>query len=92
MNDFRLYEIGKLGANHPAYFLPGPSAIRIFRTDPAQPSRYVLPSTFYTAKASAKSNIIGMGPQSLKGCRLPLYELFLCSLERRYEGHPFRIR
>jgi hypothetical protein len=61
-NDFPLYEIGKVGTYHPAYFLSGSSAIGIFFTDPAQPVCDVFPSTFHTAEATAKSNIIGMGP------------------------------
>jgi hypothetical protein len=61
-NDFRLYEIGKVGTDHPAYFLSGSSTIGIFFTDPAQPIRDVLISTFHTAKAAAKGNIIGTGP------------------------------
>jgi hypothetical protein len=59
---FRLYEIGKVDAYHPAYFLSGASASGIFFTDPAQPIRDVLPSAFHTAEATAKGNIIGMGP------------------------------
>jgi hypothetical protein len=62
VNDFSLYEIGKVGTDHSAYFLSGASAIGIFLTDPAQPIRDVLPSTFHTAKTAAKGNIIGTGP------------------------------
>jgi hypothetical protein len=91
MNDFRLYEIGKVGTNHPAYFFPRPSAIRIFRTDPIQPRYYIFPSTLHATKASAKGDIIGMGPESLKGSRPSQYELLLCGLKPRYKSHPFRI-
>jgi hypothetical protein len=61
-NNFLLYKVRKLGTHHSAYFLPGASAIGIFLTDPAQPIRDVLPSTFHAAKAAAKGNVIRMGP------------------------------
>jgi hypothetical protein len=62
MDHFFLYEIGKVPSYHPAYFVSGASASGIFFTHPAQPIPDVLPSTFDTAEATAKGNIIGMGP------------------------------
>jgi hypothetical protein len=86
-----LYKIGKLGPNEAAYFFPGASPLCIICADPSEAICYVLPSTFHAAEAAAKSNVIGMRPQSEERSGSALYELLLGSFKVIYESLPFRV-